>query len=186
MNYIILTPLLLLAACGQNDASLKNASVEDVAKAVKSAASLNPGEWANVTEVVTVDMPGLGVGEKEMMADMTKAMIGQKTETKNCVTPEQAKAPTADMFAGGSSQGCRFESFSMNGGTMNAVMKCDGPGAKGAMTMTLVGQYGGDQYTMTSEINMAGNTGLPGHASMTIKSKNSGKRIGACPAAVKG
>lgn len=186
MKYAAFIPLLVLAACGEPDVALKNASVEEVAKVAKAGASLNPGEWTNVTEVVSVDMPGLGADEKKMMSAMTQAMIGQKTETKNCITPEQAKSPDAGMFAGNASNGCRFETFTMSGGKMDAVMKCEGPDKKGEMKMTLSGQYGGDQYSMASEVNMSGNTGLPGHSGMTIKSKNSGKRIGACPAQSKG
>jgi hypothetical protein len=185
MKYLVLTPLLLLAACGGGEVNLKNASVEDVAKATANVEKLTPGEWTNTTEIVSVDMPGMPEKEKQMMKAMSSAMIGKKTEVKNCITPEQANKPTADMFAG-ANKNCQFETFKLAGGAMDAVMKCADPAKGGSMTMAMKGQYGGETYAMETQLNMQGAPGLHGGASMLITSKNSGKRIGECAATTKG
>lgn len=179
---VALTPLLLLAGCGKGAVTLKNASVEEVAKATENADKLNPGEWANTTEIVSVDMPGMPEAQKKMMQSMSAAATGKKTEVKNCITPEQAKKPSADMFAG-AGKNCQFESFSLAGGQMDAVLKCADPARGGGMTMAMKGQYGGETYAMTSTLTMKGASGEHQGASMVIISKNSGKRIGECAAA---
>ncbi len=180
MKRLLLMSLAFVGGCGQGDASLKNASVEDVANETKQAKMLTPGQWENETEVISVDIPGLSGDEKAAMAVMSRALIGKKKQTKNCLTPEQAKQPSADLLAGDANGNCKFETFSISGGTMNAVMKCVDPQQRGSMTMKMNGLYGGDTYAMTSEIKMAGAPGMPGGAGMVIKSKNSGKRIGDC------
>lgn len=178
--------IFTLSGCGQGDVSLKNASVDDVARVTKQAKMLNPGQWENETEVVSVEMPGLSGNERAAMQAMAQAMVGKKKQSKTCITPEQAKQPSADMFTGNASDNCRFETFAMAGGKMDAVMKCADQQQRGSMTMKMNGQYGGDRYAMTSEINMTGASGAHGGGAMVIKSKNSGKRIGACAPETKG
>ena len=185
MKPILLMSLAFVSGCGQGNVDLKNASVDDVAKITKQAKMLNPGQWENETEVVSVDIPGLSGQEKAAMQAMGQALVGKKKLTKNCITPEQAKEPSADMLAGDASSKCKFETFSMSGGKMDAVMKCTDPAQRGSMTMKMNGIYGGDSYAMTSEINMAGAPGMHGGMGMVIKSKNSGKRVGVCATGIK-
>jgi Protein of unknown function (DUF3617) len=179
---LILTPLILLAGCGKGDVNLKNASVDDVVKATTNAQALTPGEWSTSTQITAVDMPGAPEKAKVMLAAISKAMVGKKTASENCVTPEQAKKPDANMFAGANSGSCTFEKFSMAGGRMDAVMNCAQPGSPGKMKMTMNGPYGGDSYSLASQIQMSGGPGMAGAAGMTISATNTGKRIGACKA----
>ncbi len=179
---LILTPLILLAACGKGDVDLKNASVEDVVKATTSAQALTPGEWSTSTKITAVDMPGAPDKAKLMLDAISKAMVGKTTASENCVTPEQAKKPDASMFAGANSGACTFEKFSMAGGKMDAVMNCAQPSGQGAMKMTMNGSYGGESYALTSQIQMSGMSGVAGGPGITVTAVNSGKHTGACTA----
>jgi Protein of unknown function (DUF3617) len=177
---------LALTACGKADVELNNASVEDVVKATSKSGSINPGQWAVSSEILAVDMPGMPAKEKEMMAAMTKAMVGQKTVNESCISPEQAAKPNAEMFAANGGGSCTFETFTIFSGKMNAVMDCAAPGgAAGKMHLVMSGQYGGDSYDITSEIKMSGMPSGSAAGGMTITSRSSGKRSGACKALTK-
>jgi Protein of unknown function (DUF3617) len=180
MKTLSFTFLLALTACGQGNVDLKNASVEEVAKASANVQAINPGQWTTETVINAVDMPGVDPQTKAMMSAMTKAMVGKKKTSENCITPEQAKKPTTDMFAAKESGNCTFEHYTLNGGKMDAVLKCASPGRPGEMTMAMSGEYGGDSFALTSQIKMSGGPAMAGGAGMTITSTNTGKRIGAC------
>jgi hypothetical protein len=174
---------LLLAACGKGDVDLKDASVADVVKATVVSGSINPGKWSVSSEIVSVEMPGMPEQQKQMMAVMSKAMVGQTTINESCITAAQAAKPTPEMFSGKDSGDCSFETFSIDNGALSAVMNCSAPNkGPGKMHMSMQGQYGGDSYDVTSEIKMSGMQSGPAAAGMTIKSHSKGKREGACKA----
>lgn len=169
----------LVAACGKGEVELENASVEEVVKASANAQALNPGQWANTTRILSVEMPGMQQAEKAMMDRMTQAMVGQTNVSESCVTPEQAKKPDASLFAGQGQGNCQFDTFEIGGGKLNAVLSCN-PGGEAAMKMTMNGTYGGENYDLDSQIEMSGAPGMASKTAMKIKAKNSGKRIGEC------
>jgi Protein of unknown function (DUF3617) len=185
MKYTALAPLLLIAACNSGEVNLTNASVEDVAKATSNVKKLTPGEWTNTTEIVSVDMPGIPAEQKEMMKSMSAAMIGKKTEVKNCITPEKAAKPTPEMF-GAANKNCEFESFKLTAGVMDAVMTCADQAKGGSMKMTMKGQYGGETYAMETQVAMEPGAGVHSGMAMLISAKSSGKRTGECSPASKG
>jgi hypothetical protein len=171
---------LALAACGQGDVDLKNASVEDVAKATANAQTLTPGQWSMTTEVVSVEMPGMPAQSAAMKDQMAKALIGKQTVSENCVTPEQAKTPPTSMLAGGNAGDCRFDKYAMAGGKMDATLVCK-PSAGGEMSMQMAGPFSGDSFALDATMQVAA-PGMPGGKSMTIKTKMTGKRNGECKA----
>lgn len=171
---------LSLAACGQGDVDLKNASVEDVAKATANAQTLTPGQWSMTTEVVSVDLPGLPGQAAAMKDQMTKALVGRQTVSENCVTPEQAKTPPAELLAGGDAGDCRFEKYAMSSGKMDAALACKPP-AGGEMKMKMTGLFGGDDFALDTTMQVAA-PGMPDGKTMTIKTKMTGKRSGECKA----
>jgi len=175
---ILLAPAVLLAGCNKG-VELKNASVEDVAKATEDAHFITPGQWTTTSEIVSVDMAGLSGQGAQMAQAMSKTMVGRKNSFESCVTEEEAKRPAAGLFAGGDKGQCKYDSFSMSGGKLAAVTTCAAPGGKGSMTMAMDGTYGGDAYTMNVEMKMSGAPGMMG-SGMTMKAKNSGKRTGEC------
>ncbi len=190
---------LALAACGSsggdkageggNDsASVGAANQSAAAKAPSSAAPsggnggggdfIQPGEWETKVESMEVDAPGMPQGVKDMMTD---AMGSMKTTIRDCVTPEEAKRPNADMFAGKDKGNCTASDFSMSGGRMRGTISCPaGNGQPGSMTMVMDGQFSPQSYTVNQNM-----TTDAGGSKMTIKARVSGRRVGECTAATK-
>lgn len=176
MRTIAFTPIaaLALAACGSGDVSVTNASPEEVAAKVDAAggARFNPGEWETTVETVSIDIPGL---EGRMKDEMTKLMLQKKQVGKNCVTPEQAKSPPAEVLAQSKGR-CIYETFSMAGGKIDGTLVCDAEGGK--MVMKISGTFSDDSFAIDNEME----TSMPGGAqTMKIKAKTSGRRLGDCP-----
>lgn len=169
-----------LGACGTGDVELKNASVEDVVKATANAQTLTPGQWSTTTEVVSVDLPGLPAQTAAAMKDQMTNAIGRQTVSENCVTPEQAKTPPAELLAGSNAGDCRFGKYAMAGGTLDATLSCK-PAAGGEMTMTMAGPFSGDSFALDATMQVAP-PGVGSGKAMTIKTRMTGKRNGECKA----
>lgn len=173
--------ILGLAGCGQAEVDLKDASVEEVVRAAEKAETLSPGKWSMQYEVLSVELPGMPDQEKRMMKAMTDAMLGRKDLTEQCLTPEQAKAPPPEMFAGAGGAGCKFERFALDNGEMNATMICTGPGTTaGGMKMAMKGQYGGESINIEQDLEMNGLIGGNEGAGIRVKARSIGKRVGDC------
>ena len=78
-----------------------------------------------------------------------------------------------NMFAGGN-QNCRYETFTMGGGKINAVMKCTA--ASGSQVMQMAGTYNANSYNMAVSSTADG----PGGQSMKMRMRLDAKRLGAC------
>ncbi len=172
----LLTPIaaLALAACGSGDVSVTNASPEEVAAKVDAAggARFNPGEWETTVETISIDIPGL---EGPMKDEMTKLMLQKKQVGKNCVTPEQAKSPPAEVLAQSKGR-CTYETFNMASGKIDGTLVCDAD--TGKMTMKISGTFSDDAFAIDNDME----TTMPGGArTMKIKAKTSGRRLGDCP-----
>jgi hypothetical protein len=140
-----------------------------------SAVSLQPGEWEMKMEVVNVKVEGLPEG----VADGMKSQAGGINRT--CMTPEEAKAPKGDIFAGDKSANCKSEGFKWEGGRIEGKTTCAGQGGTGQTVMTMDGRYTPQSIDMT----MKSDTEMMGKA-MTMEMRVSGKRVGECTAATKG
>jgi hypothetical protein len=171
-HLMIAASVLTLAGCGGSpEVSLKNASVEDVAKAAAAGGSgigMSPGRWEAKVSIDGIEMPGMPAG----MAEQMKGQMGQGRTFASCLTPEQAKRPQGDFFQGEKSPDCRYDRFEMGNGTIDGVMTC----TIGGMTQTtsMKGSFGPDSYRMTAESSGAGKAGTK--VAMTIEAK----RTGAC------
>lgn len=175
---ILATLPLALAACDSGKTvSATNASITEVAEATKGAVTLEPGKWRTTVSFVSADAPGLPAGMADMM---TKQMATASNQTaESCVTPEMANKPSGEMFANVTGQ-CRYETFEMAGGRIDAVMVCKTPGGSGGEVRTaMAGTFAPSRYDMASEMKMT-MPGAPAGSQMTIKTKMVGERIGAC------
>ena len=171
-NYLILSAaVLVLAACGKSGGG--NESSVSGGGLLGGGVSLQPGEWEMKTEVVNVVAEGLPPG----MLDGMKKSAGATTRT--CMTPEEAKGPKGDIFAGNQSN-CKSEGFSWSGGKIKGKTTCAGQGGTGQTVMTMDGSYGAQNIDMT----MKSETDLAGKA-MTMEMRVSGRRVGECSAATK-
>lgn len=172
--FAIALPLIMLAACNtEPDIEMENASVAEVAGEMRkegSSSFVNPGKWEQKATLLEIDAPGMPPEARQMMQ---KAM-DQVQVHEVCLTPEQAKSPKEDFFAG-TDKNCRYEHFNWGGGKIDLKLNCKHPQA--TQTMVMVGSYSPDNYTMTMTTTNAG--GGPG-GKMTMKMKVDARRLGAC------
>jgi hypothetical protein len=174
LSPIAIVALFALAACGKqggDSVSLKNASLDDVAKTQK--AKIQPGEWQ-----VTIDMVDQKItGGPPNMPAMPKP---SPITTKTCITPEQVNRPEG-MFSGGMDglkKNCTYDSFAMADGKIDAKMHCTMPnGMKIAATNS--GTFSATELSSDSNSTV---TGLPGGMSSSSHTKMTAKRIGECAA----
>lgn len=166
---------LLLTACGGGDTvTAENAGVADVAEKVKASgvadeSFISAGRWEMSMDVQEIAIPGM---PPEMQQQMKGAM-GQGRTFATCVTPEEAKQPKEDFFAGQDAPNCRYENFAMGNGKIDLTMTCkEGAGTR---RMAMTGSYGDDAYSMDMDMSGQGEGGA-----MTMKATMTGKRTGEC------
>lgn len=171
---------LALAACGSSGGE-KGAGNGSTAEAQGgggsgsgSGVNLQPGEWEMKMDVVNVKVEGMPEG----VADAMKKEGGKPSRT--CMTPEEAKGPSADMFTKDNPANCKSEGFSWSGGRIQGKTVCEGQGGAGKTQMTMDGRYTPQSIDMT----MKSETDMMGKA-MTMEMRLSGRRVGECTAATK-
>jgi len=175
---ISIIALLLLAACDNSPkVEAENASLEEVAGKVReanagSAMIVRPGQWESSVELESVEIPGM---PPEALAQMKKTMARVATGHKTCLTPEQAKKPKEDFFAGASSN-CRYDKFSMDDGKLTGTMRCTNPQGGGAQLIQFDGTYSPDSYEMRMASTVeAASPGGPMKMVMHMTSKRTGE-----------
>ena len=157
--YLLLACALPLAACDSGpEVDARNASVEDVAEQVADAlrdSFVRPGKWQSRVQIEEFELPGAPPEAKTAMRGMhDKAQVFE-----SCLTPEEAKRPKEDFFAG-ANKNCRYDHFTMGEGKIDAVMKCSGEGM--AQTMAMQGSYGPDAYQMRMSMKADAGAGSGG------------------------
>lgn len=169
---------LPLAACNSSPKiDERNASVAEVAQKVREAgttdAFVRPGRWESKVTIEQFEIPGM----PPEMAQRMKAMMAEKQEHDfvTCLTPEDVKRPKEDFFAGKNNE-CRYEHFTMGGGKIDAVMRCDN-NSGGAPVMQMAGTYSPDAYQMQTSMKM---TGTGGEGGMSMQLRIDAHRAGEC------
>ncbi len=111
------------------------------------------------------------------MADRMKSMMAEHRQhsAESCLTPEEAKRPREDFFAG-DNKNCRYDHFTMSGGRIDAEMNCSERGA--AQTMVMQGTYGPDEYQL--KMSMKADDGAGPAGGMTMTMHVDAKRLGEC------
>lgn len=177
MNRLLIAlPMIALAACGNEpEVKMENASVGEVAQEMRKQAAgddgfVNPGKWQQTVTLLEIDAPGMPPEARQMM----QRAMDQAQVHEVCLTPEQARNPKEDFFAG-ADQNCRYEHFNWGGGKIDLKLNCKHPQA--SQTMAMVGSYQPEAYTMTMT---ATNVGGGPAGEMVMKMKVDAKRIGAC------
>lgn len=170
---IALSAALALAACSSEKAvTATDASVSDVAKKVAgSGLKFNPGRWESSMKFVKLEMEGMPPEAKEMMAKI----MGKDRTFASCLTKEEAEKPAAKFF-GQADERCKYDTFSMGGGKIDAKMTCKAE--QGTQTMTMAGSYTPDTYEMTMSINGQGMESKPMSMTMALTAKHSGECTG--------
>jgi hypothetical protein len=167
--------LLALSACGKKAPQTGDVGLPLSGNEVESAAGalkLDPGEWE--MKVETLDVQASGVPQETV-----RGQIGNIQKFKVCVTDEQGTNPGQVFLKGMDEANCAASKMTVGDGKVDAVISCPVPNQpKGQMRTTLTGTYLPDSYglDMTSVME-----GLPNDVSVTVKSRNSGQRLGTCP-----
>lgn len=171
---LALAPLALLAACNsQPTVSATNASMAEVAVKAKDALRIEPGEWQSKTQLIAFDLPG--VKDQTMANMMREGMKKQQDKERTyCVSAEDAQRFTTEMLGGDKGGECRFDTFNVAAGVLNAKMTCKGKEGPGAMTMTMTGPYTPTAQELTVDMNM---TNPMGGGGMVIKAKTTATRV---------
>jgi hypothetical protein len=176
---MLVLPLAMVAACDNTPkVEAENASVEEVADKVRaanegSAMIVKPGQWESSVTLDSIEVPGM---PPEAVAQMKKTMARVATGHKSCLTPEQAKKPKEDFFAGANSN-CRYDKFSMDDGKMTGTMRCTNPQGGGTQLIQFDGTYAPEEYQMRMASTVEGAS--PGGA-MKMVMRMASKRTGEC------
>lgn len=178
-TFALILPLAL-AACG-DDATVekKNASTAEVAKSVADAGlKLKPGRWELTMKFARFEVEGMPPEAQKAMQEM----MGQTRTYASCLTKEEAEKPDGSFF-GQENENCRYDTFTMAGGKIDATMTCKdknkgegGEGGSGEAKMTMVGTYAPDSYDMA--MTMKGKA--PNGNAMNIEMAATSKHVGDC------
>ena len=178
-HVLLIACALPIAACDRSpEISEKDASVAEVAEKVRQAGGdqsfVRPGMWQSKVTIEQFEVPGMPPEVAQRMKTMMAEQQAHDFET--CLTPDEVKRPKEDFFAGKNNQ-CRYDSFNMGGGKIDAVMRCgDGKGATNVMQMA--GTYSPESYNMQMAMKMAGG-GQP-EAGVSMRMRVEARRTGEC------
>jgi len=167
--------LAALAACGPQQPSSQGKTVaqENDVRADAAAHGADPnallaGRWETKQEMVGVAKAGLEAQSKREIAAASSA------STQCLMTLAEGKRPDANFFAGGEESECKYRSFRMRNGRLNATIICNA--TPGSITMTLSGNYTPTTYALDAT---AVTSGVPN--AMRTSAKLTGTWLGACP-----
>jgi len=168
-----LSAALALAGCGSGKTvTATNESVSGVAKKVSDAGlKFTPGRWGSTMKFVKLEMEGMPPEAQAMMGKI----MGKDRTFATCMTKEQAEKPDAKFF-GQADERCKYDTFSMGGGKIDAKMTCKAE--QGAQTMTMQGSYTAETYQMTMAINGKGPEGKAMSMQMELSAKHNGECTG--------
>lgn len=164
---------LSLAACSdEKKVEAKNESVADVAKKVAASdIRFTPGRWETTVKIEKMEIEGM---PPEAKAAMQQAM-GQARTMSSCLTQAQVEKPNSEFF-GQVGDGCKYDSFTMAGGKLDAKMTCKT--ARGEQVVTMGGTYTPESYDATMNMDGKGPDGKTMTMAMSMKSKRAGDCTG--------
>lgn len=171
---LIAAAMLALPGCNKGTVDEKNASVEQVAKAIAGASSetrFTPGRWETSVSVTGIDAPNL---PPQAMAGAKSAM-GKAHLVATCLSPEEAAHPEKNFF-NRDVKNCRYDHFTMGGGKIDAELTCAAPGGAGKSSVKMTGTYDPTHYNMTMATRAEQGPG----GAMTINMAMTSHLAGAC------
>jgi hypothetical protein len=169
-----LTPFALAACSSEPAVDARNANAEEVADKVAAAGSdrfVRPGKWQSRVQIEQFELPGAPAGVSNAM----RSMMERSAVSESCLTPEEARRPKEDFFAG-KNKDCRYDHFTMANGKIDAVMQCTSDGKTHNMTMQ--GTYSPDAYQM--RMTMEADGGGDAEGGLNMKMRVDAKRVGEC------
>jgi hypothetical protein len=175
----VVASALCLASCNKGPSvSLKNASGNEVAAAVKqsgvmsSDTMIQPGEWESKATVLEMNIPGI----PPQYAERMKQSVAEhrNSASKHCIKPEDVKKPKEDFF--GADKSCRYDHFTMGGGKIDVAMTCKEEAS--TLSTKVAGSYTSTSYSIDASSNGSGGE----QNGMTMKMHVDAQRVGECTA----
>jgi hypothetical protein len=175
---ILLASAFALAGCNREPSiDVKDANASEVAEAMRKSGvaegdtMFEPGKWSSTVKVEEMSMPGM---PPEMQSRMKQVMADRaEHQFEICLTPEDAKRPSEDFFAG-KDNGCKYDHFTMGDGKIDAKMRCERQGM--TQTTEMSGTYSREAYSMRMSSKAEGGQ----EGGMTMRMRMDSKRIGKC------
>jgi len=161
MRLLALVPLIFLAACEKMSdpvQSGKRAAASAAGRERPIVMALQPGLWETTTEIADLDPQARAALETADARAIADKLGGQKQVSMTCLSADQARSPNA-LVIGGRDQGqCSFESFSLNRGTLDAVLTCAHPGKVGRTLIAAHGSYAKTAFALNSVMRIESDT----------------------------
>lgn len=171
---LALATVLALTACGKSasgGASADGQAADPAKAAAQMAFQFQPGQYRSAVTINKVEMPGMPAGA----ADHMKTAMGKVGMVEYCISPEQAAKGMEAMKEHLAEGKCHWEKFAANGGSVDAVMACEGPNG-GSIRTASHGTYTPTGAIMQASADMMGPGGRGMHIEETVKME----RIGDC------
>ncbi len=176
----VVASVLCLSACNKGpNVDLKNATGNEVAKAVKQSGVMTsdtmfePGLWQSKVVIQEMNIPGL---PPQFAQKMKQTMAEQRQHANtHCLTAAEVKKPREDFFAG-QNKSCRYGHFTMGNGKIDIEMVCKEKEL--TQTTNMSGAYTPTSYSM--DMSSSGSGGAAN--GMTMKMHVDSNRIGECTA----
>jgi hypothetical protein len=124
MRVLTLVPLLVLAACGAEEAQNQT---------TQNSTELQAGQWETTVEV-TRFKPVENNGDP-----VFTAQEGSSSTASVCVGEDEVKRPPPALFAGNIGEGCDYKNFYMSRGRINVSLVCQRNGTTDGIVMTVNG-----------------------------------------------
>lgn len=153
---LMAAPALPAAQQMPGDVSLTNASAEDVAKALAaSGPAVRPGKWELTVELLDMDL-----GEPTARAAVSDTVKSMKPQvTTQCITAAEAKRGATEAFFPSSGADCRYATYRLTGGRLDAAAVCDSP--IGKLTAHMTGALASERVAIENDSVMEMTTAAP-------------------------
>jgi hypothetical protein len=141
-----------------------------------------PGQWEMTTQVRSIEVPG---APPEAQAQI-RSQVGRAQTNQECITPERARNPLAQMrqmMSQGQAARCQFTDQVFGGGVIRIGATCPGPSGQGSAQISMAGGFTGTTLQATLSVSAQGaNPNMPGVTGMRMSAEIRGRRIGECRA----
>ncbi|MBT0670376.1 DUF3617 domain-containing protein [Novosphingobium profundi] len=173
---------LALAGCGSSETASSGdeggaapVSTAKVDRAAAQAIRPEPGLYSRTVEFKEFDMPGLPAETARHMKDM----MARNQDESFCLTRDEAEKGFRDMFDNvGQASKCRYDTFTVSDGKIDARMTCSHP-SQGTAVMTLTGTGSPTDSDVTMTMQVTGATPPMDRMNMTMHVVS--HRTGDCP-----
>jgi len=169
---------LAIAGCGSKDTA-KDGEPKSAKEVQQEAAKLvrpEPGEYRQVMEIKSFDVPGMPKEAAEQMKGMMKAA----QEGTFCLTKADADRGFKDMFNEvGKGNQCTYSKFDVDGGALDAQMECQSQ-QQGKAVMKMTGTVTAEGSDVTVAMDTTG--GPPPMSKMKMTMHMTTTRLGDCKA----